>query len=359
MYLSRLQILNFRNHEALNLELCRGINTFTGANGSGKTGILDAVYYLANCKSYFNQPDPQLIKHGSDQFSLKGIFNPDAGSDAEDEIICHYGGRGKKNVKRNGKVYERLIDHIGLIHAVLITPYDIELVLGLSEDRRRFVDQTLCQTNRNYLSDLMRYRHLQEQRNSLLKGHGEPDAVVLEALDHHMAAPADRIYQVRQQFTAALLPIFTEAYRELSLEREVPGLRYSSDLEKGTMASLLFANRSKDRVLQRTSEGPHRDDWVFELDGQPLRKYGSQGQIKTFVIALKLAQYRYFREVSGQTPLLLLDDIFEKIDASRAQALMHTVSDERFGQILITDTHRQRVEEHLAPVAIEQKHFSL
>jgi DNA replication and repair protein RecF len=359
MFLSRLQILNFRNHEALNLELCRGINTFTGANGCGKTTILDAVYYLANCKSYFNQPDPQLIRHGGDEFSLKGIFQSETDSDAENEIICHYAGRGKKHVKRNGKVYERLVDHIGLIHTVLITPYDIELVLGLSEDRRRFADQTLCQTDRNYLSDLMRYRNLQEQRNSLLKAQSEPDAVVIEALDHHMSGPADRIFRARQAFTAAILPIFTEAYRALSLEREAPGLRFQSDLEKGEMATLLFANRSKDRVLQRTSEGPHRDDWSFLLNDQPLRKYGSQGQIKTFVIALKLAQYRYFRDTSGKTPLLLLDDIFEKIDATRAQALMHAVSGEGFGQILITDTHRQRVEEHLAPVASEQKHFSL
>lgn len=359
MYLSRLQILNFRNHETLNLELCRGINTFTGSNGCGKTTILDAVYYLANCKSYFNQPDAQLIRHGSEEFSLKGVFPTEAGGGEEDEIICHYAGRGKKHVRRNGKAYERLIDHIGLIHAVLISPNDIELVLGLSEDRRRFADQTLCQTDRNYLNDLMRYRHLQEQRNSLLKSQGEPDALVIEALDHHMAAPADRIFQTRRTFTEALLPLFAEAYRELCQEREVAGIRYSSDLEKGEMAALLYANRSKDRVLQRTSEGPHRDDWLFELDGQPLRKYGSQGQIKTFVIALKLAQYRYFREVSGKTPLLLLDDIFEKIDATRAQALMHAVSEEPFGQILITDTHRSRVEAHLAPVAAEQKHFNL
>jgi DNA replication and repair protein RecF len=356
MNLSRIDLLNFRNHEELSMEFSPGINSITGMNGAGKTAVLDAVYYLANCKSYFNILDAQIMQRDKDFFSVKGMFSH---HEKTEEIVCHFSGKGRKTVKRNGKTYERLIDHLGLIQVVVITPYDIEMVLGISEDRRRFIDQTLCQTDRNYLAELMRYRNLHEQRNSLLKSGPNPDPIVLESIDGRLAPSGNRLFEMRKAFCEQFIPVFRQAYLHFSGDAELPDIKYVSDLEKGNMDDLLFANRSRDLILQRTSSGPHRDDLSFLLNEQALKRYGSQGQIKSFVIALKLAQYHYFREKTGELPILLLDDIFEKIDARRAQDLMELVTGSGYGQIIITDTHRERVDLHLQTLEAAQKHFKL
>jgi len=245
MILSRLDLLNFRNHEELCMEFSPGINSITGMNGVGKTAVLDAVYYLANCKSYFNNLDAQIMQRGKDFFSVKGIFSQ---HEKTEEILCHFSGKGRKTVKRNGKTYDRLIDHIGLIQVVVITPYDIEMVLGISEDRRRFIDQTLCQTDRNYLAELMRYRNLLEQRNSLLKSGNTPDPIVLESIDSRLAPAGEKLFELRKSFCNRLIPIFREAYAQFSGDTEIPDIRYVSDLEKGSMADLLFASRAAART---------------------------------------------------------------------------------------------------------------
>ncbi len=357
MFLSRLQIFDFKNHKEAYFELCNGINCFTGANGAGKTNLLDAVYYLANAKSAFNGIDGQLIRHGAEFFSLHGWWQ----SDSEFDILATFSGKGKKNVKKNGKTYQRLLEHIGLIQTVFITPYDISLVLEGSEERRRFVDFTLCQTNKEYLETLSLYKRIQEQRNAYLKQMDGriADPIMMESFDERLIPAAEYIHAKRKDFIENFIPVFQEYYAFLSNEAEVPELVYESEFNHADFRTLLIANRDKDRILQRTSSGVHKDDFVFNLNGYPLKKYGSQGQTKSFVIALKLAQYRYFMSVTGQKPILLLDDIFEKIDAVRAGKLMELVAKDFFGQILITDTHAERVQNHLAEVDAEKKFFEI
>jgi len=358
MELLRLHLLNYRNHEALTLEFCSGINGISGPNGAGKTGILDAVHYLANCKSYFNGLDAPLMRHGSDFFTLRGIFSSEG---REEEIVIHAPAQGKKTVKRNGKTYERLMDHIGLLQTVMIAPNDVELVWGGSEERRRFIDITLSQTNRHYLESLVRFRQSLDQRNALLKAlKGKPaDAVLFEAIEHRLVPAGSEVCQIRRDFFREFTPFFEMAYERISGGKERAGLEYVSDLENNDLQRLLDENRQKDCVLERTSRGPHRDDVVFTLNGYPLKRYGSQGQIKSFVLALKVAQYRYFFSKKQQKPILLLDDIYEKIDEGRAQSLMKLVSSGDFGQIIISDTHSERVRAHVNPGAIECRFYAL
>lgn len=338
-------------------DFCAQINCITGLNGTGKTNILDAVYYLSNAKSFFNGIDQQIVKHGESFFSLHGWFQ----AETELDILISFLTKGKKTIKKNGKAYPRILDHIGLIQTVFITPYDIELVLDGSEERRRFLDYTLCQTNREYLEKLAFYKKIQDQRNAFLKKcegrYVDPD--ILESFDARLAPAAEFIFEVRKQFVIEFLPWFHEFYVFLAGEDEPVGMVYDSELYQGDFLNLLNNNRDKDRVLMRTSSGIHKDDLEFTLHNLPLKKMGSQGQIKSFVIALKLAQYRYFLEKSGQKPILLLDDIFEKIDGQRAGKLMELVARDFFGQIIITDTHAERVKEHLSAVNAEKKYFEL
>lgn len=356
MHLSRLQIYNYKNHEERYFEFCPGLNCITGSNGAGKTNILDAIYYLANAKSFFNGIDHQLIKHNHDFFSIHGWFD----NDAETDILANF-GNGKKTLKRNGKTYPRILDHIGLIQTVFITPYDISLVLEGSEERRRFMDFTICQTNRIYLENLSTYKRLLDQRNAFLKKfEGRPfDPVLLETFDDRLARAGQMIFEERRRFMQVFNPRFTEFYRYLTGESESPELLYTSELHEWSLEDLLTQNRDRDRAMQRTGSGIHKDDLELMLNGFQLKKYGSQGQIKSFVIALKLAQYRYFQEQTSHKPILLLDDIFEKIDAQRAGKLMELVAKDYFGQIFITDTHAERVELHLSGIVAEKVYLQL
>lgn len=356
MFLSRLQIFNYKNHEERHFNFCAGLNCITGANGAGKTNILDAVYYLANAKSFFNGIDQQLIRHEQEFFTLHGWF-----SNAVETDILAQVNQGRKTLKKNGKTYPRLMDHIGQIQTVFITPYDISLVLEGSEERRRFVDFTLCQTNREYLEKLSLYRKLLDQRNAFLKKfEGRPfDPVLLETFDDRLAATGQYIFEQRRDFMQLFGPIFREFYSFLTGSAEVPELLYTSELHEMPLQDILFRHRDRDRHLQRTGSGIHKDDMEFILNGFTLKKFGSQGQIKSFVIALKLAQYRWFLEKTGQKPLLLLDDIFEKIDADRAGKLMELVARDYFGQIFITDTHADRVQDHLKDIQAEKVFITL
>jgi DNA replication and repair protein RecF len=356
MHIGRLQLFYFKNHEEQHLQFCNGINCITGPNGSGKTNILDAIYYLANTKSFFNGIDQQLIKHGQEFFSIHGFFE----NENSTEILVNF-TKGKKNLKKNGKTYNRLIDHIGIIQTVFITPYDISLILEGSEERRRFLDFTISQTDRSYLEQLSLYKKLLDQRNAFLKqAEGRPvDPILLETFDDRMAKAGQIIFEKRRDFIAEFTSYFQELYRFLSGDAEHPTLLYVSELHEKPLLDILFLSREKDRVLQRTGSGIHKDDLEFLLSDFPLKKYGSQGQIKSYVIALKLAQYKYFLEKTGKKPILLLDDIFEKIDGNRAGKLMELVARDYFGQIIITDTHADRVKEHLEGLAVDKKYFAL
>jgi DNA replication and repair protein RecF len=356
MHIGRLQLFYFKNHEEQHLQFCNGINCITGPNGSGKTNILDAVYYLANTKSFFNGIDQQLIRHGQDFFSIHGFFE----NENSTEILVNF-TKGKKTLKKNGKTYNRLIDHIGIIQTVFITPYDISLILEGSEERRRFLDFTISQTDRSYLEQLSLYKKLLDQRNAFLKqAEGRPvDPILLETFDDRMAKAGQIIFEKRRDFIAEFTSYFQELYRFLSGDAEHPTLLYVSELHEKPLLDILSLSREKDRVLQRTGSGIHKDDLEFLLSDFPLKKYGSQGQIKSYVIALKLAQYKYFLEKTGKKPILLLDDIFEKIDGNRAGKLMELVARDYFGQIIITDTHADRVKEHLEGLAVDKKYFAL
>jgi DNA replication and repair protein RecF len=356
MHIGRLQLFYFKNHNEQHLQFCDGINCITGPNGSGKTNILDAVYYLANTKSFFNGIDQQLIRHGQDFFSIHGFFE----NENSTEILVNF-TKGKKTLKKNGKTYNRLIDHIGIIQTVFITPYDISLILEGSEERRRFLDFTISQTDRSYLEQLSLYKKLLDQRNAFLKqAEGRPvDPILLETFDDRMAKAGQIIFEKRRDFIAEFTSYFQELYRFLCGDAEHPTLLYVSELHEKPLLDILFLSREKDRVLQRTGSGIHKDDLEFLLSDFPLKKYGSQGQIKSYVIALKLAQYKYFLEKTGKKPILLLDDIFEKIDGNRAGKLMELVARDYFGQIIITDTHADRVKEHLEGLAVDKKYFAL
>lgn len=356
MRIGGLQLFYFKNHEERHLQFCDGINCITGPNGSGKTNILDAVYYLANTKSFFNGIDQQLIKHGQEFFSIHGFFE----NEIPTEILVNF-GNSKKTLKKNGKVYRRLIDHIGIIQTVFITPYDISLILDGSEERRRFLDFTISQTDRPYLEQLSLYKKLLDQRNAFLKqaegSHVDP--VLLETFDDRMAEAGQRIFEKRRAFISAFTPYFQEFYVYLSGDAEHPTLLYVSELHEKPLKDLLYLSRNRDRVMQRTGSGIHKDDLEFLLSDYPLKKYGSQGQIKSYVIALKLAQYKYFLEKTGKKPILLLDDIFEKIDGNRAGKLMELVARDYFGQIIITDTHAEQVKDHFEGLTVEKKYFAL
>jgi DNA replication and repair protein RecF len=356
MHIGGLQLFHFKNHDEKHLQFCNGINCITGSNGSGKTNILDAVYYLANTKSFFNGIDQQLIKHGQEFFSIHGTFE----NENSTEILVNF-SKGKKNLKKNGKTYNRLIDHIGIIQTVFITPYDISLILEGSEERRRFLDFTISQTDRQYLEQLSLYKKLLDQRNAFLKqAEGRPvDPLLLETFDDRMAAAGQRIFEKRREFIAEFTPYFQEFYGFLSGDAERPTLLYVSELHEKPLLDILFLSRERDRVLQRTGSGVHKDDLEFLLGDYPLKKYGSQGQIKSYVIALKLAQYKYFLQKTGKKPILLLDDIFEKIDGNRAGKLMELVARDYFGQIIITDTHAERVKEHLEDIQSEKRFIKL
>ncbi len=356
MYLQRLQLFNFKNHSERSLEFCDGVNTLTGANGVGKTNILDAVHYLANAKSYFNGIDSQIIEHDKSFFTVKGQFEGEVPA----EILIQFES-GKKTIKKNDKVYPRLLDHIGMIQTVFITPYDIDLVLGNSEDRRRFIDLSLCQIDKAYLQNLSTYKKALEQRNALLKTmqgrYIDPD--LLSSYDAKLIPAGLLIHEKRKSFITQLLTYFTPIYQTLSLGSEIPSIRYDSPLNEGDFSSLLSDAYRLDMAAQRTSVGIHKDDLNFGLGDFPLKKYGSQGQIKSFIIALKLAQYNYFQSVTQNHPILLLDDIFEKIDEQRAQRLIDMVGASGYGQILITDTHAGRVENHFQPIDANKLHHHL
>lgn len=345
MWLKQLSVLNFKNYTDSNLHFLPEVNAFTGSNGAGKTNLLDAIHYLALCKSYFNPIDSQHIKSGEEYFMVQGEFER---NDRPDLISCSLKRNQKKQFKRNKKDYPRLADHIGQFPLVMISPNDTLIILEGSEERRKFVDNVISQTDNRYLDTLIAYNKVLLQRNVLLKNIKEKgvfDIGLLEVLNMQLVEVGQVIYHKRKAFMEKFTPSFQRHYQYLSDSAEEVSLVYDSQLHGADFTQLLESSLEKDRILERTTKGIHKDDLLFTIHREmPLKKFGSQGQQKSFLIALKLAQYTYLHEQNKFKPLLLLDDIFDKLDDQRTRKLMQMVSNEEFGQIFITDTDALRIQ---------------
>jgi DNA replication and repair protein RecF len=359
MYLQQLSVINFKNCAEAELSFIDGVNAFTGNNGAGKTNLLDAIHYLSLCKSYFNPIDSQQIKQGTDFFMINGVFEKNA---QRETIACGVKRNQKKQFKRNKKEYTRLADHIGLFPLVMVSPYDVSIIIEGSEERRRFIDNVISQTDNRYLDELITYNKILDNRNALLKNisqTGRYDPGLLEILDEQLVASGNRIFEKRRKFMEQFTVIFNKHYLFLSEEAEQVELSYESQLLREDFASLLIKSTEKDRVLERTTMGIHRDDLLFTIHQMPMKKFGSQGQQKSFLIALKLAQYTFLYQQKGFKPLLLLDDIFDKLDERRVTQLMQMVSNHDFGQVFITDTSARRVKEVFNQINIDFKLFEV
>ena len=342
MYIRKLSLINFKNVAEAELDLSPGINCLTGDNGAGKTNAIDAVYYLSMCKSTLAMTDGQSVRHGEDFFMLSGDYVSD--SDSHEAVTCSFKRSSGKCLKRNAKEYERLSDHIGAIPAVIVAPGDVFLVSDAADERRKWLNSFISQTNKEYLNALIRYNHILSERNKVLKqADSYTAAELMDILDEQLAGYGEIINAKRRVMIEKLQPVVAEYYGIISGDREKIELVYRSELNETPFPEVLARSRQKDSATGFTTSGIHRDDMVMKIGGYPLRKYGSQGQQKSFLIALKLAQHTLLSQESGERPILLLDDLFDKLDSSRLTALISLVGDGRFGQIIISDCNRARL----------------
>lgn len=344
MHLSSLSLLHFKNYPKLKISFSKQMVCFTGHNGAGKTNLLDAIYYCCLGKSYFHSTDQHNIQHEHDFFRLDACIKLDG---EQQDLKCVYKLGKRKELELNELAYERLADHVGRFPVVIVTPDDNILINGPSEERRRFLDMTASQIDRPYLDALQAYTRILTQRNALLKRGletGRLDKAMINVYDEELSAHATLIHEKRHSYVAELVPDFNAVYAAISGEREQVGLHYTSPLNERPLAQILQQNFERDRAMGRTSDGTHRDDLELMMDGHTVRRFGSQGQQKSYLIALKLAQYQLLYRQKGVKPFLLLDDIFDKLDAGRSARLLHHISDASFGQIFITDTQRARIE---------------
>jgi DNA replication and repair protein RecF len=357
MNLKQLSLLNYRNFEELNLDFSERINCLIGNNGVGKTNILDSIYFLSFCKSWLNPIDIQNIRYDSDYFMIKGQYEINQISES---ISCGLAKGKRKSFKRGAKEYEKLSDHIGLIPLISISPYDTVLISGNSDERRKFMDIVISQFDKEYLHKLLKYNRILLQRNQLLKqifNLPKFDKISLEVWDDQLIQIGNDICEKRKIYVENIVPIFQQFYSEISEGRELVSLEYRSQLNEGDFKTLLNDSFEKDRMLQFTSVGIHKDDLLFVLNLNPLKKHASQGQQKTYLISLKLAQSDYIKSNSGTKPILLFDDIFDKLDASRVKQIMKLISGHDFGQIFITDTNHQRIKDVMKEIEIPYKLF--
>ncbi len=341
MILNNLTILNYKNVAEARLDFSPNVNCLIGDNGMGKTNVLDAIYYMSFCKSYIHLSDPQVITHGEQYMMLQGKYTR-RGVDEDITVSLQRGKR--KVVKRGGKEYQRLSQHIGLLPLVMVSPMDWDLIRGASEERRRFMDQIISQGNPGYLDALIKYSKALEQRNSMIKNNFR-DPLLYETVETVMVAAATTIHEARTAWVEQFTPIFMEYYNAVAGDGETVTLHYESPLNGASMQQVLDANRDRDMMLGHTSRGVHRDDLELLLGEHSMRRTGSQGQCKTYTIALRMAQYEFLRQASPTTPILLLDDIFDKLDAHRVERIVDIVSSDRFGQVFITDTNRTHLDE--------------
>lgn len=357
MYLDKLNLINFKNYAQEELVFSPRLNCFVGNNGSGKTNVLDSIHYLCLCKSYFNAIDSQNIRHDEDFMVIQGNFQV---KDEPEEIYCGIKRNKRKIFRRNKKEYQKLSEHIGLIPLVMISPADSGLILDGSEERRKFINSVISQFDKSYLNTTIQYNHLILQRNKLLKEFGRKHSYgedTLEIYDEQIVPLGNKIYEKRVEFAERLVPIFQKYYNFISGGNEKVELIYQSQLEGNDFLELLRKNREKDKILQYTTIGIHKDDLILNLDGYHIKKVGSQGQQKTFLVALKLAQFDFIKEVNKINPILLLDDIFDKFDVDRVKQIIRLVSDHNYGQIFITHTNLDRMEAVLADIDIDYRLF--
>jgi DNA replication and repair protein RecF len=358
MIIKRLEIVNYKNIGEADIECSPRFNCFIGNNGVGKTNILDAIYHLSTCKGQFNLPDAQNIRHGEPFFLLQGHYEREG---EEINVSCGLRRGERKVFKRNKRSYERLSEHVGLLPLVMISPSDAALVDGGSEERRRLVDGVISQCDRDYLHRLIRYNRALAQRNSLLKEHAGRwlDEGALEPWDEALAADGRVIAGRREAFVREFGEEFQAFHDELVEGREGVAMAYAPTAPGDDLAACLRAALPRDRVLTYTSVGPHRDDVALSLEGYPVKRLGSQGQKKSFLAALKFAQFSYLARRTGVKPLLLLDDVFDKLDAGRVGQIVRVVSGERFGQVFITDTNREHIDEILRVQEVEHRIFAV
>lgn len=358
MWLKRISILNYKNLEQAELSFSRKMNCIIGKNGMGKTNLLDAVYYLSFCKSATNPIDSQNIRHNQDFFVIQGFYETDTLE--PEEVYCGLKRKQKKQFKRNKKEYTRLSDHIGFIPLVLVSPADSLLIAGGSEERRRFMDVVISQFDREYLEALIRYNKALMQRNTLLKSDVEPEEELMVVWEEMMAAAGAVVYQKRKAFIDEFIPVFQSYYAYISQDREEVSLAYESHAAQGDLLQLIQESRQRDRIMGYSLKGVHKDDLVMQLGEFPIKREGSQGQNKTYLIALKLAQFEFLKRTGSQTtPLVLLDDIFDKLDASRVEQIVKLVAGDNFGQIFITDTNRDHLDKILKKIDGDYKLFEV
>lgn len=361
MILEKLSLINYKNIPSATLELSPKINCLIGQNGVGKTNVLDAIYFLSFCHSSNNPIDSQVIRHGQEFLMIEGKYSEPSEFSEDSETISVGMKRGtKKHFKRNKKEYRRLSEHIGLIPLVMVSPSDTLLIEGGSEERRKLMDIVISQYDRNYIESMNRYNKALQQRNAMLKQEDEPDPEIMALWEEQMAIEGERIYQQRDAFVKQLVPIFQHYYEQISGNKEQVSIEYVSHCQRGPLKEVIQRDRAKDRIMGYSLHGVHRDDLVFTLGGHPLKREGSQGQHKTFVISLKLAQFDFLRRTNHQTtPLLLLDDIFDKLDAERVEQIVRLVAGDEFGQIFITDTNREHLDSILSRSSHDYKIFHM
>lgn len=358
MILENISIINYKNIKGVNLDLSPKINCLIGHNGVGKTNFLDAIYYLSFCRSANNPIDSQIIMHDENFFMLEGNYRTEQG-DIEN-IYCGMKRGTKKHFKRNKKEYKRLSQHIGLVPLIYVSPSDSSLIEGGSEERRRLMDVVISQYDHSYIELLSNYNKALQQRNALLKMEEEPDSSLLDIWEQEMARNGELLFQKRLAFVDELVPVFQQIYQQISGRREIVSLRYISHCQRGPLLDVIQRDRFKDRAVGYSLHGVHRDDLEMLIGDFQMKREGSQGQNKTFVLALKLAQFDFLRRTSSTTtPLLLLDDIFDKLDAQRVESIVQLVSGDNFGQIFITDTNRDHLDKILSKSDGEYKIFTV
>ncbi|PIB32406.1 DNA recombination protein RecF [Gaetbulibacter sp. 5U11] len=353
MILKSLALLNYKNFDSKSFEFNHTINCLVGNNGVGKTNVLDAIYHLSFGKSYFNPVASQNIKYDEEFFVINGEY--DKGEKTENIVVSLKKGQ-KKIIKRNSKAYDKFSDHIGFLPLVIISPADRDLIIEGSDTRRKFIDSVISQSDKSYLNNLINYNKILSQRNSLLKYFAANHTYNNDTVDvynQQLQQYGTHIFEKRKQFLESFIPLFKARYKAISNNNEEVSLNYKSDLFEDSLEQLLKKTINKDKALQYTSVGVHKDDLEFNIGDYPIKKFGSQGQQKSFLIALKLAQFDSIKAISGDNPILLLDDIFDKLDETRVAQIIKLVNDENFGQIFISDTHAERTEN-----AVKQVHQS-
>lgn len=355
MYLSRIYLNNFKNYKEAEMEFCPRVNCLVGDNGSGKTNLLDAIYHLSFSKSYFGSTDRDHIRHGEDFYAINGRYTMTDG-EAEVNLVLRKGQR--KSIKFNKKECERIADHVGRIPLVMISPQDQELIYGGSELRRKFMDSVISQSDHAYLENLLLYNKALEQRNRLLK-QDLPDLSLLEVFDLQLCRYGNRIFEERRRFIEGFIPVFARYYRQIADEGEKAEIAYKSALQERSFEQMLKDSAQKDRILQYTTAGIHKDDMLLSLDGHAIRLCGSQGQQKSYLLALRLSQWQYLADSTNRYPILLLDDMFDKLDSRRVNRLMTLVGKDRFGQVFLSDTHHGRVLDLFAGNPVEHRVYRI